>query len=374
MPVIKADAYGHGLAPVGLHLESIGAELLGVAYVEEGAALRRAGATIPIHVLGGAVAEQIPAFVDFGLDLTIPSRDKLTEVAAVARARGVRQRVHLKIDTGMERIGVHHYSSEQFLLDAARQPDVEIVSVFSHFANADGSDLTHARTQLDRFLDAVSIFEREGFPRPTLHMANSSAIEQLPDAHLDLVRPGLLLFGVRSDRSTTAAIDVSPAMSWKSRVIYFKVVEPGAPVGYGSTWAPESQTRVITLPVGYGDGYQRAASNRACVIVQGARHQVVGSVCMDQTMVDIGWASAYNGDEVVLIGSDNSGNSVSAEELADWCGTVPYEVLVGITSRVHASTSSAPSGNVGGVDAESAAFLARRGDEVLLAGIRGIGT
>jgi alanine racemase len=334
MPVIKADAYGHGLLSVGLHLQAVGAVVLGVAYVEEGVSLRDAGVSIPIHVLGGAVAEQIPAFIDHELDLTIPSMDKLYEVAEVARRRGVVARVHLKIDTGMERIGVHHYNAEAFLTEAARSTDIDVVSVFSHFANADVADLRHARLQLERFLEATAIYDRLDVAQPSLHMANSAAIEQLPEAHLDLVRPGLLLFGVRPDPDIVPVVGVVPALAWKSRVIYFKVVEEGAPVGYGSTWTPEDQTRVVTLPVGYGDGYRRSASNTASVVLRGALHPVRGRVCMDQTMVDIGWGSAYNGDEVVLIGTGDNGCAVTAEQLAVWCDTIPYEILTSITARV----------------------------------------
>jgi len=334
MPVIKADAYGHGLLAVGTYLESQGVASLGVAYVEEGVALRDAGVTATIHVLGGAVAEQIEAFVDHDLDVTVPSLDKLHEVAEVGRRRGTTPRVHLKIDTGMERIGVHHYNAERFLLEAAQTDLVEVSSVFSHFANADVADLDHAKLQLERFLDAVATYERHGLVTPRLHMANSGAIEQLPESHLDLVRPGILVFGVRPDAEVTPSIDVTPALSWKSRVIYFKVVEAGAPVGYGSTWAPTEQTRVITLPVGYGDGYRRSGSNSADVVVRGRLHRVVGRVCMDQTMVDIGWGTAYNGDEVVLIGKAENGAVVSAEDLALACDTIPYEILTGITARV----------------------------------------
>lgn len=334
MPVIKADAYGHGLVAVGSYLESTGVAALGVAYVEEGVALREAGITVRVHVLGGAVAEQIEAFVDHDLDVTVPSLDKLYEVAEVGRQRETTPRVHLKIDTGMERIGVHHYNAERFLLEAAQMDHVEVSSVFSHFANADAADLDHARLQLERFLEAVGTYERHGLVTPRLHMANSGAIEQLPESHLDLVRPGILVFGVRPDLEVTPAIDVTPALSWKSRVIYFKVVEAGAPVGYGSTWTPSEQTRVITLPVGYGDGYRRSGSNSADVIVRGERRSVVGRVCMDQTMVDIGWGTAYNGDEVILIGEADNGVGVSVEDLAWACGMIPYEILTGITARV----------------------------------------
>lgn len=332
MPVLKADAYGHGLDLVVPHLEAKGVDRVAVAYVEEGVEVRRLGFTGSIQVLGGAVERQIGSFIDHDLVVTVPSIDKLDQVAAVARERGVRPTVHLKVDTGMERIGVHHYNAQSLFERAFGCDDVFVEGVFSHFANADAADLDDAKRQLDRFLQATLPLTHLQ-DRPLLHMANSGAIAQLPDAHLDLVRPGLLTYGVYPDPETRRTVEVEPVLEWKSTVVYFKVVEAGSPIGYGSTWAPEVQTRVITLPVGYGDGYPRAASNRASVLVGGEPKKVAGRVCMDQTMVDIEWGSAYNGDEVILVGSQG-GSSISVEQLAEWSDTIPYEILTRITARV----------------------------------------
>lgn len=332
--IVKANAYGHGLVPVARHLEAQGAHGFGVAYLEEGVHLRNAGITAPILVMGGIVGEQIPLFLAHDLTLTASSVDKLLAVDACAGAHGRKARVHLKIDTGMERIGVHWYNAEKILDASLRCPNVEVEGIFSHFANADSLDVRHARTQLERFHEVLSWYERRSLPTPIRHLSNSGGVLQLPDADLDMVRPGILLYGVYPDDALARTIPVQPALSWRTTVTFFKVVAAGDPVSYGSTWAPDRPTRVVTLPVGYGDGYLRSASNRAEVLVRGERYPNVGRICMDQLMVDLGPdGTAYNGDEVTLIGQGGD-HTVRVEDLARWAGTIPHEVLTSINTRV----------------------------------------
>lgn len=331
LAVLKANAYGHGLVPVARLYERLGVEQLGVAYLEEGLELRRAGVRAPILVMGGIVGTQIPLFLEHDLTLTASSVDKLEAIDACARSLGRVARVHLKIDTGMERIGVHWYSCRPLLEASLRCRSVVVEGIYSHLANADAADLTDAAAQLDRFLSALRFYEERGLPAPTRHIANSGAVLNLPEAHLDLVRPGLLLYG------HDAAGDEPPgfrgALTWLSSVVYFKVVPAGAAVSYGSTWAPATQTRVVTVPVGYGDGYTRRMSGHAEVGIRGRRHPVVGRICMDQIMVDIGWSSAFNGDEVLLLGR-RDGVEITLRELATWSDTIPWEVLTTVNARV----------------------------------------
>ncbi|MCX4248073.1 alanine racemase [Paraliomyxa miuraensis] len=334
MPILKANAYGHGLVAVGRMLDRLGAPMLGVAYLEEAMRLRQEGVRTSILVLGGIVGEQIPRFLEHDLVLTASSVDKLQAIEEHAAALGVRARVHLKIDTGMERIGVHWYSAQTLLQASLRCRHVAVEGIFTHFANADGADLAHARVQLERFAEVLSFYERRGLPTPMRHAANSGAIVQLPDSHFDMVRPGILFYGARPSLEVPAIVPVKGALRWITRVVYFKVVKEGQPVSYGSTWAPSAMTRVVTLPVGYGDGYARALSGRAHVLVRGIRRPVVGRICMDQLMVDLGPdGTAYNGDEVVLLGSAGE-QSIGIEDLAEWGGTIPHEVLVAINTRV----------------------------------------
>ncbi len=334
MPILKANAYGHGLVEVARHLEDRGTGVVGVAYLEEGLTLRRAGIGLDIVVLGGIVGSQIPAFLRHDLQITVPSVDKLAQVDAAAAALGRRARVHLKFDTGMERIGVHWYSAGPLVEAALASRHVDVVGVYSHLANSDDPDLRDARRQVERFEAVLDHWRRRSEPLPTRHLANSGAVLALPEAHYDLVRPGILCYGVAPSDEAVVTIPVRPAMRWVTRVVYFKVVEAGHPVSYGSTWAPAARTRLVTLPVGYGDGYLRAASNRAEVLVGGQRRRVVGRICMDQTMVDLtAEGSAYNGDEVVLLGRQGD-EEISAAELAAHAGTIAYEVLTNVNARV----------------------------------------
>lgn len=332
MIIVKANAYGHGLAEVARYLSPY-ADALGVAVLEEGVLLREMGVTAPIVVLGGIWGNQIPEYLRYDLALTASSVERLEQIDAVAAQLGKKARVHLKIDTGMERIGVHYYNAHTLQEAALRCRHVEVEGIYSHFANADSADLTHARLQLERFNEVLRFYERHSLPVPLRHMANSAAILQLPESHFDMVRAGILLYGVYPSREVPRTVPVKPALTWKSRVVYFKVVLPGHPVSYGSTWQSDHPVRVVTIPVGYGDGYFRSMSNRAQVILHGKKYPQVGRICMDQMMVNIEQDSAYNGDEVILLG-EADGESITAEDLADWAGTIPYEILTNINTRV----------------------------------------
>jgi alanine racemase len=333
MPIVKANAYGHGLFAVARHLVAVGASSLGVGFLEEAVTLREAGVSVPILVMGGILGEQIPVFLQHGLTLTASSIDKLRQIDDAAGEMGVTATVQLKIDTGMERIGVHYYSAQSLLERASECRHTVVEGIYSHFANADAADLGSARLQLARFHDVLQWYDKQGVAPPVRHIANSAAILQLPESHLDLVRPGILLYGVYPSDDVRRTIDVKPVLAWKSRVVYFKVVAPGHPVSYGSTWQSDRPVRVVTVPVGYGDGYFRALSNVAHVIIRGRKYPIVGRVCMDQIMVNIDWDSAYNGDQVVLLGADGD-QVITCEDLARWAGTIPYEVLTNINTRV----------------------------------------
>jgi alanine racemase len=334
MPILKANAYGHGLVEVARHLVSLGAPYLGVAFLEEGILLREAGIRAPILVLGGIIGNQVPLFLQHELTLTASSVEKVMQIEAAARAMGVQAKVHLKVDTGMERIGVHYYSADSLLEASLSCQHCLVEGIYSHFANADTADLSSAQTQLERFKRVLYFYERHSLSLPPLrHMANSGAILQLPQSHFDMVRVGILLYGIYPSAEVPRTVPVSPTLSWKSRVVYFKVVKPDHPVSYGSTWQSDRLVRVVTVPAGYGDGYFRSMSGKARVIIRGRKYPVVGRICMDQMMVNIGWETAYNNDEVILIGESGEA-AIRCEDLAEWAGTIPYEVLTNINTRV----------------------------------------
>jgi alanine racemase len=337
MPILKANAYGHGMVEVARHLEQFQPDAYGVAVLEEGILLRESGITTPVLVLGGILGNQVPMFLKYGLTLTASSVEKLDQVDAAAEQMGVAAKVHLKIDTGMERIGVHYYSAQALLEASLKCKHTQIEGIFSHFANADSTDLTHARLQLERFEEVLRFYERRSLPVPQRHIANSAAVLQLPESYFDLVRPGILLYGVYPAPEVPRTVQVSPALAWKSYVVYFKVVKPGHPVSYGSTWQSDHMVRMVTIPVGYGDGYFRSMSNKSSVIIRGRKYPVVGRIAMDQVMVNLEWDSAYNGDEVILIGETGEGSAqvrITCDDLAEWAGTIPYEILTNINTRV----------------------------------------
>jgi alanine racemase len=333
MAILKANAYGHGLVPIAKLMATLGADFLGVAVLEEGLLLRESGISAPILVLGGILGNQVPHFLEHNLSITASSVEKLEQIEEAACQLGVIARVHLKIDTGMERIGVHYYNAEKLLATSLKCHHVQVEGIFTHFANADLTDLTYTRLQLERFEEVLYFYTRHSLTTPMRHAANSGAILQIPQSYFDLVRPGLLLYGVYPNAEIPKTIKVRPALSWKSHVVYFKVIIPGHPVGYGSKWQSDHMVRAVTVPVGYGDGYFRAMSGHAQVIIRGKRYPVVGMISMDQIVVNIEWDSAYNNDEVILIGEDDR-SSITCADLAEWADTIPYEILTNINTRV----------------------------------------
>lgn len=333
MAILKANAYGHGMIEVGHHMVALGADSLGVAVLEEGILLRERGIRAPILVLGGILGNQVPLFLKHDLTLTASSVEKLQQIDEAAGHLGVTASVHLKIDTGMERIGVHYYSADALLEASLKCRNVQVEGIFSHFASADSADLRYAHLQLERFQEVLRFYERRSLPVPLRHMANSAAILQLPESTFDLVRPGILLYGVYPAPEVQRTVAVRPALAWKSHVVYFKVVKPGHPVGYGSLWQSDHLVRMVTVPVGYGDGYFRSMTGKAQVIIRGKKYPVAGRIAMDQITVNIEWDSAYNDDEVVLIG-EMQGESITCDDLAGWAGTIAYEILTNINTRV----------------------------------------
>ena len=333
MAIVKADAYGHGLVPVARHLAAQGVDQLGVAFPEEGIALRRAGIATPILVLGGIFGPQLAQFFAHDLEITVSSLDKLRQVEAAAESVGRKARIHLKIDTGMERIGVHSETCGPFVAAAVASRWCAIRGVYSHLACADDPTSPMTLEQVSRFADACAHFDRLGAPMPVRHLANSGGILNFPETHLDLVRPGILLYGVYPDPAALRTVAVKPALSLHSQVVYFKVVHAGRSISYGATYRVERDSRVVTVPIGYGDGYPRALSSGGQVLIRGKRYPIAGRICMDQFMVDIDRDSAWNEDEVVLIGSQDA-EAISVEDVAVRAGTIPYEILTGLNQRI----------------------------------------
>ena len=342
--VLKANAYGHGVDGVAPFIAPF-ADYIGVAIVEEGIHLRKMGIATPILVMGGTLLEQLPDFFEYDLTLAASSLDLLIAAEQLAESTRRRLKVHLKIDTGMERIGVREYEAETLIQRSLACSHLKIEGIFTHFANSetlesDGlpsavSELTESRLvkaslQLKRFQEVLSIYEKLGVPHPPMrHTANSGATLLLPDSYYEMVRPGVMFYGVYPARDVEKTIDVMPALTWKSKVVYSKVTQPGRGVSYGSLWQAEAPTRIVTIPCGYADGYFRRMTNEARVVINGKSYPQVGRICMDQFMVNVGEDDVKVGDEVTLLG-----NGIAPEDLADWVGTNEYEVMTNISARV----------------------------------------
>jgi alanine racemase len=329
MPMVKANAYGHGINGVAPFIEPY-VDYIGVALLEEGIYLRELGLRKPILVAGATLPEQVPLFAEYDLTLTGSSSDLLEVAEEVSRSTGNRIKTHLKIDTGMERVGVREYEAESFILKTLAYKHLVIEGIYTHLANSELADKRYSMTQLERFQQVLDIYNRHSLPPPSLrHVCNSGGILNLREAHFDMVRPGVLFYGVYPGEEVERVIEVKPALTWRSRVSYSKRTRPGRPVSYGSLWQAEEETGIVTIPCGYADGYFRRMTNRAQVIIHHKKYPQVGRICMDQFMVNVGDDDIKVGDEVTLLG-----NGILAEDLAQWTGTNEYEVMTNISARV----------------------------------------
>lgn len=337
MVMVKANAYGHGIHKISEELLASGADYLGVAYLEEAVYLRKCGVESPILVLGAINTDQVQDFIDYNIEITSSSLDKSKAISNVAREMGKEARVHLKIDTGMERIGVHWYNAEKFIESTYELDNINVVGVFSHLAKAE-SDREFTKTQIARFDEVVKFMDKNNILPGLVHLANSAGIINFKESHYNMVRPGIMLYGYNPNGylpgETFNNKKLKPVMTLKTKVSFFKVCPADTGISYNHTYRTEDQTRIVTLPIGYGDGYNRLLSNKGEVIIRGEKYPVVGNVCMDQVMVDLGSnGTAYNGDDVLLFGEMDD-NKIPLDFLCEKIDTITYEFLCNISSRV----------------------------------------
>ncbi len=334
LAVVKADAYGHGAAAAARAFVEAGAVGLGVSTVEEGVELQRAGVGAPMLVLGGTFAGEEEALVAHDLATAVWTEESAGALAAVARANGRTVAVHVKIDTGMTRLGLDLPDVRPFVGALREHPALRIAGAFSHFASADAVDTESAGAQITRFRQALKAFEAAGVRLDQVHVANSAAVLSTPHAHFSMVRPGIMLYGYAPAPHLASHAALEPAMRLRTRIAQTRPVPKGTPVGYGGTYVTTRPSTIAVLPVGYADGVHRLNSNRAQVLVRGRRAPVAGRVCMDHTMIDVTDVPGVTaGEPVVLLGSQD-GAVVSADDVAFWCETISYEVLTAIGKRV----------------------------------------
>jgi alanine racemase len=336
MAVVKADAYGHGASECARALETSGADLFGVALIEEGRALREAGIVRPIFCLGGFWRGQAAEVIKYDLTTAIFRLDAAEELDARARAAGSIIGFHLKIDTGMGRLGVPFTEIEEFARALRRFDQIRLDGVMTHLADADSDETDYTETQIKRCDQAMEVLRGLGFQPTARHLANSAGIHAYPDSHCDMARAGATLYGLQRDVLAPggAAFDLKPVMSLHSRIVMLKTAPAGASLGYGRAFTTERESRIATIPIGYADGLRRAHSNNGRVILRDHYAPVVGRVSMDLTMIDVtDIPGAELGAEVILIGERN-GLQITAEDLAEQTGTISYEIVTGVSSRV----------------------------------------
>lgn len=334
LPAVKANAYGHGAVEVSQALAEAGADMFGVAAVSEGVELREAGIAQPILMFGCVLPDLIETALSNALALTVCDVTLAQAISATAQKLDVKVSVHIKVDTGMGRIGVCCEKAMDLIRSVLALPNLSFDGIWTHFPTADEKDPGFAREQIARFDQIIQSMRGEHIPVPARHAANSGAIAQLPSAHMDLVRPGLSLYGYHPTDDMRLDLDLRPAMTLKTRVSFLKNLPAGASVSYGRTYTTSRPTRAATLPIGYADGFNRLLSNRGAVLIHGKRAPIMGRICMDQCVVDVtDLPQVRVGDEVVVYGTQG-GETLSVESVAKALGTIPNEVVCAVGKRI----------------------------------------
>ncbi len=335
LAVVKADAYGHGAEEVAKVCLYNGADQLAVATCNEGVQVRQWSIQVPVLILGNTVEGQLETVINNNLTQAVFRYETAKKMSDMAVKLNKTALIHIKIDTGMSRIG---FLPNDEALDEIEKifalPNLKVTGVFTHFATADEKDKTFTMVQYKRFRFITDALNAKGHTDFIRHCANSGAILDMPELQLDMVRAGIIIYGMYPSTQVTHPINLIPAMSLKSQISYVKYLEENVSIGYGRTYFTTQKTKVATIPIGYADGYSRAFSNKARVIINGHYAPIIGNVCMDQMMVDVtNIPDVKDGDSVIIMGSDGK-NTVSAEELANIAGTINYEIVCDVGKRV----------------------------------------
>lgn len=336
MAVVKADAYGHGFLEVAKTLIENNADCLGVAMLQEAKQLRSRGIKVPILVLGSTDPEAVEDIVDFDVMPNVFSYEFAEALSYASEKKDKISKIHIKIDTGMSRIGfVANCDNEKTIneiIKIANLPYIEIDGIFSHFSVADENDDSYTNLQFERFMSICEELEKRGLKIPTKHICNSAGIIKFPHMHLDMVRPGIILYGLYpSDDVDKSKINLKPAMTLKAQISLVKEVQSGRAVSYGNIYITDKNTKIATVPIGYADGYLRCFAQKAKMIVNGKLVNVIGRICMDQCMIDVTAVNNINaGDEAIIFGADK----ITADDLAKWINTINYEIVCVIGKRI----------------------------------------
>lgn len=332
--MVKANGYGHGAAEISRTLVGAGADAFGVATLEEAVQLREAGIQAQLIVLAGVFPDQLDTFVEYKLTPVVHDLISLRTLDRESSRRQVQLEVHLKVDTGMGRLGFLAAETDQWIGAIKQMESLHIQGLFSHFSHAESVQGDYTQKQLAIFKRVLGQLRSASVIPDLVHLANSAATITLPAAYFDMVRPGLMLYGVYPSPNMKDQISLKPVLSWKTKILQLKNVPSGTSVSYGQTYVTERESLIATLPIGYADGYPRLLSNRGEALVRGQRARIAGRVCMDLTMIDVtDIRNVRQGDEVVLLGRQG-GAEISADEIAAWANTISYEILTSIGTRV----------------------------------------
>ena len=347
MAVVKANGYGHGAVEVAREALQNGAQYLGVARINEAIALRKAGLSAPILIFGYSPPDLAPLLIDYELTQTVYSLSTATALSEDANRKGKKITVHIKVDSGMGRLGflledIHTTPNDTPPNNPVREIEaitrlagLTVEGIFTHFATADSADKSYADLQLDRFMELLNRLQKEGLELPLRHAANSGALINIPESHLDMVRPGIASYGLYpSDEINKSIVDLKPVMTLKSKIIHLKKVPPGFNISYGITYQTKAHTTIATIPVGYADGFNRLLSSRGYMLVHGQRVPIVGRVCMDLTMLDVGGISEVALEDEVVIFGEQGNETIRADDIAASIDTINYEIVSTITGRV----------------------------------------
>jgi alanine racemase len=330
MGVVKADAYGHGLLPVARALAAEGADYLGVGSLEEGLALRQAGIDLPVLLLLGILPEEAGPAVAAELEVALFRRDVAQALAAAAASQGKKAGVHLKVDTGMGRLGLRPEEVLPFLEGLRACPRLEVLGLISHLAVADQEDKSYTLRQLEQFETLLRAARDRGWELPLSHIANSAALWELKEAHFAMVRPGIMLYGSPPAAERQPPVALQPVMSFTTQVLQVKRLPPGESISYGCTYTTPDACDLAVLPVGYANGYSRLLSNRGEALIRGRRAPIRGRVCMNLTMVEVTHLEEIQaGEPVVLLGQDG-GDRIRGDDLAGWAQTISYEIYLAL--------------------------------------------
>ena len=337
MAVVKADAYGHGFLETTKTLLDNGADRLAVAVLQEGKQLRKSGVDVPILILGASAPEDAEDLIEFGITPTVFDYEFAKALSDTAKKRGTVTKVHIKLDTGMTRIGfvINDEDNTEIIntiIKISKLPYLEIEGIFSHFSTSDEYDSAYTLMQFDRFMGVVNALEEKGLKIPIRHICNSAGIMMYPQMHLDMVRPGVILYGMYpSNEVDKSRLNLIPAMTIKSTLTLVKEVEAGRGVSYGKEYITDKTTKIATVPIGYADGYLRKIAKKGKMVVNGAEVPIIGRICMDQCMIDV--TNVHNidkGDEVIVFGKDK----ITIDDLAEWLETINYEIACIVGKRI----------------------------------------